>query len=546
MPTSVHNKKYLEKLLGAKVSESRLEKEIDKLGMSIERQDKESIEVEFQANRPDLISTIGLARALRYSMGRKRSFKYITKGDSGIQVNVGEEVEKLRPYIAAMLVKKANFTDESLLDLINFTDKLADTYGRHRKKLAIGLHDMQNVQQPIYYSMYANEEFEPLGGHTQKYSEVLESTEKGKAYAELCTQNGKYCVLKDSKGPMALIPVINSERTKISKSTKELFVDITGTNKYVVEKTANLVAANFIDMGFDVYRVSIAKKGAKSMKTPDMRTMTITLPLEMFKKEIGSFNLAFNNVISLANSMGHEAALVGRNIRFTVPTYRLDIINDQDIIEDIAVAYGYDYIKPFPVISFGEGSLDEQEQKNEELRSIMTGLGFFELLSSYLTNEETNFTKMKQEAINYVKIKNAKASTITMLRTWLLPSLLNSLSKSQHDRLPHKLFELDMAFSVNAGEPIESQHLACVISDSSVDLNDLKAVLETIAEALNASLELKQSENKAFINGRCGEILLNKKSAGFIGEIHPEVLANFGIEEPTIAMEIELPKLADE
>ncbi len=537
MPTGTYNKKYLRSMLGS-LTEEQIERAIDELGMNIESKNNEEIEVEFQANRPDLISTVGLARAIKYFTNRNRSFAYALSGKSGITVNVRKETQALRPFIACMVVKNVNFTEASLLDLIRFVEKLTDTFGRQRKKVAIGLHDASKIQGPITYGLYADEEFEALDIGKAKYSEVLRNTEKGRAYADLCVYNSKYCALKDSEGTMALIPVLNSERTKISIDTKELFVDVTGTNEYNVNGTANLLACNFIDMGFDVYSVTNQKENSQ-MQTPKMEKRYISIKEHLFPNEIG-VPLAFNNIITLANKMGLEAALVGNELRFSIPPYRLDIINDQDVIEDIAVAYGYDYIQPLPIVAYTQGALDKTEERNNRIREIMTGLGFSENMSSYLTNEDVNFAKMKSREKERIQIANSKTSGITMLRTWLLPSLLLSLSKSQHEKLPHKLFELDMVFKVEGGRPVQYYDLACVISDSKVNFNDIKAVTETLSKALEAKIEIKPVDMGTFIEKRCGVLFVEGKPSGVIGELHPEVLANFGIKNPAIALELEL------
>ncbi len=540
MPTSVHDKAYLRALIGRSIKEEKIEKAIDALGMNIERQNAKEIEVEFQANRPDLISTVGLARALRYYMDRKSSFKYEAKGKSGIVVKADRKVDKLRPYITCLVAKNLNFTNSSFLDLINFIEKFTDTFGRRRKKIAVGLHDLDKLVPPISYTLASDEKFSALGIGEKSYSEILETTEKGKAYKDLCTTGDAFCVLKDQAGTMALIPVINSERTKITEHTKNIFVDITGTNSYFVNKAADLLACNFIDMGAKVYTVEV-REGNTIKEAPKMETTQINVGLNLFKEEIGVFTLAFNNVIVLANKMGIEAALVGKEIRFTVPPYRLDIMNDQDIIEDVAVAYGYDYIQPFPIVSLSQGKLDPLEERNNVLREIMAGLGFFETMNSFVTNEDTNYAKMRLKPDSeYVRIKNAKTETITMLRSWLLPSLLSNLAKSQHESLPHKIFELDMTFTVRNGKPKETYHLAGVLSDSTVDLNEIKAIVEGVGKALSADLEVKAAQHNSFIDGRCGNILIKGKPKGVFGEIQPEVLENFGIGMPTVAFEIEL------
>ncbi len=210
-------------------------------------------------------------------------------------------------------------------------------------------------------------------------------------------------------------------------------------------------------------------------------------------------------------------------------------------MEDIAIAYGYDYIQPIPVASVAQGSLDKKQKVADELRRVLAGLGFFETMSSYLTNEDSNYASMRLKPdFKQVKLANAKSASITMLRTWLVPSLLSSLSKSQHEKLPHKIFELDICFSIDSGKVKEAYHLAGAVSDSEIDFNELSSTVGAIAKFLGKHLEIKPLEHNSFIPGRCASIWLDDKQVGFYGELHPEVLSNFGIEQPTMAFELEL------
>jgi phenylalanyl-tRNA synthetase beta chain len=338
---------------------------------------------------------------------------------------------------------------------------------------------------------------------------------------------------------MSLIPILNSNRTKISLETKSMLVDVTGRSKAVIEKIVDMLAADFVDMGFEVGQVNVSYSG-KSSVLPKMERKEYKIPLSQINTEIG-VSVGFNNVILLANKMGYEAALVGKNIRFKAPPYRLDIINEQDVIEDVAVAYGYDYIQPIALPATQQGSLEGRSNLFERMSGLMVGLGFSEAMNTYLTNEETNFKKMRVAAKNeHVTLENPKAETITMLRTWLLPSLLKNLGMSMHDKLPIRLFELDMAFGMAGNIPDESYHLAGVACHSQANFNEIKAALEGFSKKIGLALEFTWGEHASFIEGRCAQILLNKKNIGFMGEIHPEVLASFEIEEPVVGFEMNL------
>ncbi len=177
----MYNKEYLLRALGFKIDMDELVRNIDNLGLNVKSIGEKELEIEFNADRPDLISAVGLARALRYFMRRSRDFEYeVRDEEKDFVINVGGNVAKRRPYIASLVVRNLKLGEEELQDIINFTDKLSENYGRKRKKIAIGLHDLKEVKPPFYYDAYEDEEFVPLNrSKKMKFSEVLEEGGEG-------------------------------------------------------------------------------------------------------------------------------------------------------------------------------------------------------------------------------------------------------------------------------------------------------------------------------------------------------------------------------
>ena len=545
MPVVKINKTYFNSLLKLKISDEQLKDQISKLGLEIESMTKDEIEIELNASRPDLLDPVGIARALRYFMHKSDKFHYALSGKKPeMMINVSSSVKNVRPFIAGMVVKGIKLDDASLQQLMSFTDKFCDTFGRKRKKIAIGIHNLDSVDPAnLSYTLAKDEKFIALNSKGQEsFSNILKTNKKGVEYGEAIEYGRQgYPVLKDSKGVLALIPIINSERTKVIKSTKNLFVDVTGSSEYAIGKSIDMLAAMFIDMGAAVYPVATAYGSSKKIY-PMMESGYISIALEDIWKSLG-VKFDYRAAISLANKMGYEAASVGKRIRFSLPEYRIDIINEQDIIEDIAIAYGYDYIQPIGLPSYNAGSLESTTLKNRNMESMMVGMGFTQVMNSYLTNPSANYEKMDVKRVDgeAVTIANSVNSSISMLRTWLLPSLMGNLSKSQHEEMPHKLFELDMAFSVNAAKKVNEEYrIAAVVSDPKANLNDVKAVLEEIMFMNRIKYTVSKCSHSSFIDGRCGEIKVNGKSAGFFGEIHPKILNNFSIDEPVSAFEMNL------
>ncbi len=545
MPNITINREYLLKLIGKKIEEKNLEEIIYKLGFEVERSDLNELTVEITSNRPDLFSAVGLARAIRNFQHINKTFNYSLHKknlSSALTISVDKTAEKSGLFISGFVIKNILLTDVSLADIFNFSEKLSDTLGRMRKKMSIGIHNLDVIDKDIVFILSEDEKFIPLRDNSQRlYSDVVDNTEKGKLYRTALPKSGLYPILKDSKGTLALVPIINSERTKVTPSTKNLFIEVTGTSSDLVEKITNILATTFIDIGGDIFGIDV-KYTKKTKRYPDFDTNNILIPLLQIELELG-IEIGFNNIISLANKAGYEAALLGKKIRFKVPSYRADIINEQDIIEDICIAYGYDYISPIPVPSILPGALSKNHELFEGLSYAMVGAGFTESMSTYLTNEQRNFLMMNldiPQKTDFIKLKDAKSSNLSIARTWLIPSILNVISISKHDKMPQKVFELDMVFKIYDNKPIESYHLAGICTNSVSNFNDIKSIVESILSVSGFSFSIKETSHKSFIDGRCAAIIIDGIELGIMGELHPIVLSNFGIEEPSIGFEIEL------
>ncbi|MDE1845932.1 MAG: phenylalanine--tRNA ligase subunit beta [Candidatus Micrarchaeota archaeon] len=541
MVNVLFNKKYLFSLLGFKLDDKKLESYIAKMGFEMESASATEIGIELPANRPDIVDIVGFARALRNFLHKGKKTKYEIKNSKPLlQIDVSKEVSQLRPFIAALAVEEMKFSEESLKHLLNFTEKFTSNYGRQRKKLAIGLHDLDKIIPPLEYGAIKDQEFAALGtSKKMKFSEILKKHEKGISYAHTISHPSLYPVVKDSDGVISLVPIINSARTKVTAATRNLLIEITGISKYDVERSADLFAAMFIDLGATIKKVKINYSGS-SVILPKMESQKIEIPLLKIEGQIGVI-IGFNNVISLANKMGYLAALVGRNIRFWIPTYRLDVLNEQDIIEDIAIAYGYDYIQPVPLFSEQIGELGESTKNSMKVSEIMVGMGFSEMMNSFLTSDDINFKKMRQEVDKEgsIRVKAAKVQQLTMLRTSLLPSLLRNLGMSVHEKMPQKIFELDYAFGLDK-QVNERRCVAALFADPKANFNQAKAIVEGMLQSMGIEYKIRETLHNSFIEGRSANIILDGKVAGVFGEIHPEVLSNFGIEEPTVAFEISL------
>ncbi len=517
----------------------------EKIGLDVESVEGDTLSIDVPPNRPDLLDFFGLRRSMLYYSGKRvpADSDYAVSAPAETSITVTKNVEKIRPFISSFVAKKVNMSEQHLKYLINFTEKLSETYGRKRKKMAMGLHNYDAVKGPLVYDASDVGKFIPLGSsQAMSFGEIIKSHPKGIAFGNTI-ESGKnralYPYLKDSEKIMSLIPIINSKATAIGKSTENILVDVTGTSEKTVNSTASLLAASFIDQGAEIHPVEI-KYEKRSLMQPDMAYREVKVNLSKIDGTLG-MRLIENLLITYANRLGHPASKYGNSLLVKVPPYRLDVFNYQDIIEDIAIGFGYENISPTPVHSTAIGLFNELQEYINKLAVFMIGVGYTEAVNNYLTNQDVAFKQMRlPEDANVVKITYSKTENITMLRNSILPSLLLTLGRSTHEKMPQRLFEIGSVFSVEDDKAAERVNLSFVSEHSRSNFADAKGVLDSMFGFLGIKYSLREEKNPSFIEGRCAGIYSEGKHIGTIGEVHPEVLNNFKIAEPVAACEVNL------
>ncbi len=536
----------LDELARFGIAKKELSDTVEKLGMTLEDIDESTATIDITPNRPDMLDIVGFARASLFLTGKKvpKEKFYSINHEPIMKITVTKAVKKVRPFIAAVVIKNVDLKGQKLKDLINFTEKFCETYGRKRKKIAIGLHNLDVVEGPLTYDASKDQKFIPLGSKTaQGFGEIMKGHEKGIEYSGTIGKSRVYPFLKDTKNVLTLIPIINSELTRVTENTKNLLIDITGTSRNSVENALELISCSFIDSNADIYPCEIVYAN-KTVVTPRLDYRTIKLKRIKIEKTLGVY-VEENKIIGLANKLGHVAAKYGDYILLYVPPYRLDLLNEQDAIEDIAIAYGYDKIEPMPVIGFSNGLAEESKEEANRISGLMLGMGFTEAMNPYLTNERLNYESLshKSDDDSSIKVAYAKTENITMLRTSLLPWLMQNLGNSSHEKMPQRLFEIGSIFYIDKGKVVENTNIGVVSEHSKTNYSEIKSVVvEFLKFAGCKDYSIKELKDGAFIDGRAAKLFVGGKEAGYFGEINPKVLEGFRLEEPVVAAEISLDK----
>ncbi|MEW6529157.1 MAG: phenylalanine--tRNA ligase subunit beta [Candidatus Micrarchaeota archaeon] len=538
---------------------------LSEIGMPCNEKNDELF-VEITPNRPDLFSIEGIARALNSYHGKKQ-YTYNAK-KSDFYVKRDSSVGVLRPYIVAAVVKNININEDLLKSLMQLQEKLHETVGRKRKKVAIGVHDFDRIEFPLVYKFVNTERFAPLDFDIEMdVAEILEKHPKGRAYAHLiydkCRQqdNDKhdrydargirndcpmiYPMIYDQKGVVSFPPIINCERTRVNEKTKNLLIESTGTHIKTLWRVLNIIVCALADRGGEIYEVDvdgeIYPKLAPIKKPINFDTINKVLGKRFDKKQI----------LDYLTKMGWQH---NGKANALIPAYRLDVMHDVDVIEDVAIAHGYNNFAPCLPDFFTPGSLSTWHKMHQQINQAMVGMGFIEVVNYSLTHEDArgngrgNVYKeahedmrknvredVCKEAVVPLKILNPKTEEFTVIRTSVIKSLLNNLALNKTHELPIKIFEIGHVY--NNGE---KTNFAFAISAQSLDFSTIRGVFQSISNVLERNFVLKKSQNKYFISNRSADIYLKDSVCGCIGEIAPEILETFGIENPVCMCEITL------
>ncbi|RLG06132.1 MAG: phenylalanine--tRNA ligase subunit beta, partial [Thaumarchaeota archaeon] len=326
-----------------------------------------------------------------------------------------------------------------------------------------------------------------------------------------------------------------------------IFIDVTGTDFDAVMNTVNILTTTLIDMGGEAEQVKV-KYPDRTIRTPDYRTRRWRLT-KNYVNEVLGLNLSTREIVKALKRMRYDVKLKSGAIIVSPPPYRVDIMHVVDLVEDVAIGIGYKNLEPSQPKVLTYGSLHPDTVWEELLRELMIGLGFTEVMNFTLTNVKDEYLKMRIEPHPHIRLKNPVSLEYSILRTWILPSLMKNLSMNVNNPYPQKLFEIGDVIHPDESRPekaVRRLRLAAVSAHSEASYSEMKSIIDEILENLAISeWSIKPFDSMPFIEGRAAEIIWRDKPIGFFGEIHPEVLTEWGITMPVSAMELDLNTLIE-
>ena len=573
MPTISVDQKLLASLLsrhGCQHDIADVDHRLPLLGTDIDRCDEEVLDIEIFPNRPDLLSAETLSMAMRGFLHNQPTLANESLESSGITLSVEPELATIRPVILGAVVRGLDMVDDDEMDdfikqLMDHQEKLHFALGRGRRRASIGVHDLTTLKPPFTVkAVERSHSFIPLAmEHAMTIDEILASHPKGVDYAHLLDGMEKVPIIEDAEGAvLSFPPIINGVHTTVQSSTRDLFIDVTGWDRRACESCLMLVALQAKERGGTLQTIQIIDCHGEQEVLPNWtpvhhrvpaRLITTILGRELSDDELSNAMLrmggtytgrspATSDEISPSKSM--QYASEGEDMfGFDMPRWRFDLLHPVDIVEDIAIGHGYEDLgndvpkAPMNAIPRPDDNL------RRRIRTSMQGMGFMQIQSLTLSNDEDQFNRMRWKPFNEItRITNPITLEHTMMRHFLLPGLLRLLATNRHHDLPQSVYELGTVVRDHKNMDRLAFLTAERIGGFASIRGRIQAFLRDIG-AENVVIEPLPDNEGPWLAGRSAKILLDGEWVGCFGEIDPSISQIFELLVPLNGAEFDVEAL---
>ena len=503
-----------------------------------------ALNFEITSDRIDIASKYALADVFAESFGTKlKKYRYLGAKKADISI-----AKTHRPFVNLLHIKLAGKVGQDLQEIVKMQERLDKNVGRGRKKAAIGFFDYNKITFPIVDREESREKvkFTPLEVSSEKtYNEIINEVKQAQEYSELI--GNKPVIWIENGGKIfAMPPIINSDSHSITENTKEILVDVTGTDANTVNSVTKILIHNLQFLG--EVQILIPKKVDKSISTGlSLTAHKFTINCENVKSLLG-IDVSMDKIKGTLSAMDYAVSGKGKDLIVTPPFYRQDIMHQVDIIDDLMRGIGVENITGIYPHSYTDGGFLENHYAIENIKEAMTGFGYQEIDINALTNEKYQFENSFIAGRDYVSLLRLKSGEVTMVIKNVFPELLRLISNNLHKKFPQNLFSV--ADVVETGKSdvgfVNAKRLSIVSCSKEVNVTDIlsiakKVILDSVDKG-EIHAESSSVFPKTFMPGREYSIYCGNEKVGFAGELHPRVLNAFGIELPIALAEIYLDK----
>ncbi|XP_057416186.1 phenylalanine--tRNA ligase beta subunit, cytoplasmic [Lotus japonicus] len=545
-------------------------------------EDEEVIyKIEVPANRYDLLCLEGLAQALRVFCGFQEipTYKLADVGkDAMLKMHVKPETKKIREFIVCAVLRGITFDKARYNSFIDLQDKLHQNICRRRTLVAIGTHDLDTLEGPFTYEALSPSSinFTPLKQErsfsAEKLMEFYKSDMKLKKFLHIIEKSDVYPVIYDSKRRvLSLPPIINGAHSAITLETKNVFIECTATDltkAKIVLNTMVTAFSEFCENKFVIEPVEVINSEGKSEIYPDLSVYNMEVSLSYINGLIG-VSLEAEEVTKFLNRMQLHAKQSTSdkkqcNFVVSVPPTRSDVLHPCDVMEDVAIAYGFNAIKDKAIVD-NKGSkrlaasltLLPLNEISDLIRKEVTMIGFTEVLTFILCSKKENFAMLnrKDDKSKAVIIGNPRSSDFEAVRTSLMPGILKTVAHNKDHPKPIKIFEVGDIAILDDKKDVGAKNLrqlAALYCGANAGFEIIHGLVDRVMEMNGipfvssgdiSGYYIERSDEPEFLAGRQARIVYKGKQIGIFGIVHPEVLNNFDIPDPCSFVELNIESL---
>jgi len=531
------------------------------------------LDVSITANRPDCNSIYKLAKEVAVALGTECRDPHVeytcVGGDVNDDVKVEVNNQALCPRYMAASVKNVKIFPSS--------QKIKS------RLLAVGIRPINNIVDITNYvlteigqPMHAFDRREIGGGKI-----VVRNAKEGEILVSLDGKENRLkddmLVICDAEKPCAVAGIMGGENSGVKGDTSEIVFESAKFARDSVRRTSRALnlrsdsSARFekgIDFGSQELGLKRALTLIQETGSGDVQNGIIDVAVEYAKTRRIEFNIKQienilgckapkSRLVAILEKLGIKVEEDGKNLIAIVGEDRDDIVGVNDLAEEFIRVYDYNHIKPtlFKYASLTQGGKPSKIKFVDKVKSVMTACGLSEAVTySFISPKFADNLKLAvdDDLRNYVKILNPLGEALSVMRTTLAHSMLEALAyNATHFVKGAKLFEIARVYrpySLPLSElPREAETLSIGMFGEGVDFYGIKHATQELFDAIDVSAEYVRSTRPFLHPGRSAEILVDGKSIGYVGEVHPDVQGEYGIENSRVYIaEICLDDVYDE
>lgn len=555
---------------GIMILDKKLEKDLGKDIVEVLNLKEDIIEFEITPNRPDCLSIEGLGREVSASLGKE--FKNPRKNIDEKIVENKEEIEGLKVdieapdlcyrYIARMVKNvKIGPSPEWLTRRLN----------------ACGMRSINNIVDITNYVML--EMGQPMHAFDINSIEGKHITVRRAKNGEKITTLDKQerildendLVIADTKKPVAIAGVMGGLNSEIEKDTQTVVFESAVFYGGGVRKTAKKVglrtessaryekglssenAIRAVNRAVELVELIGAGQeveGKIDVYPTKQKINKIKLDVEKINNLLGT-NIQKEEMIKILEKLDIKV----ENNMAIAPYFRMDLEFVADIAEEIVRFYGYDKLETTLIKADTTLGIRNKEQKIEKtIKDMLVNNGLSEIYTyGFVSEQDLEKSNISKELIEKsITIINPLSDEYKLMRPTTIPSMMQILATNANKKNQNvKLFDISRNYrnlnnEVENGEVPEQENILTLgMYGDDVDFYTLKGLIENVLEAVSVNRYdiIKETKNGSYHPGRCANITVGKDIIATIGEVHPAVLENYGIEKRVYLAEVNVTKI---